>query len=280
MMLNSTFSEEVIKLKSNNIISNKEEIVKKLSILLTNAVKGEKVAIGFSGGIDSTLIAFICEKKNIPFTLYSVGLKNSPDLEYAKKVAKFYNWKLIAKELTEEEVESIFKKLNILPRIDVVNIGVGAVTYAVCEQVKEKTILTGLGSEEIFAGYERHKGEINKNCWLGLEEIYERDIVRDSTIANHFKLKVHCPFLNKELIEYSMQIDEKLKMNEEYKKLILRYTAEHLGLNKEFCWRKKKAAQYGSYFDKALTKLAKRNKQTKREYVSKGLRVSAPNPPE
>ena len=63
-----------------------------------------------------------------------------------------------------------------------------------------------------------------------------------------------------------MQIDENLKMNE-YKKLILRHTAEHLGLFKDFCWRKKKAAQYGSYFDKVLTKLAKKEKLTKREYI-------------
>jgi asparagine synthetase B (glutamine-hydrolysing) len=270
MKLDPTFTEEVKKLKTNNILTDKPEIIKHLSTLLTNAVetrKANKIAIGFSGGIDSTLIAFLAEKLNLPFTLYSVGLENSPDLEYAKKVAKHYNWDLISKTLTPEEVENIFKKLiKLLPRVDVVNLGVGAVTYAVCEQVKEKVIFTGLGSEEIFAGYERHKGNITENCWKGLEDIYERDIQRDSTIANHFKLIPKCPFLDKELIEYSMQIDENLKMNE-YKKLILRHTAEHLGLFKDFCWRKKKAAQYGSYFDKVLTKLAKKEKLTKREYI-------------
>ena len=65
-----------------------------------------------------------------------------------------------------------------------------------------------------------------------------------------------------------MKIDESLKMNEDYKKVILRETAESLGLNKEFCWRKKKAAQYGSYFDKVLTKLAKKQKVTKKELLS------------
>ena len=268
MKLDSTFTEQVKKLKSNNIITNKQEIIKQLSKLLTNSIKAdEKIAIAFSGGIDSTLIAFIAQKLQIPFTLYSVGLKNSPDLEYAKKVATHYNWELKTTTLSQEQVTTIFKKLTkILPRIDVVNIGVGAVTYAVCEQVKEKFIFTGLGSEEIFAGYERHKGNINENCWKGLEKIYERDIQRDATIAKHFNLTPKCPFLNKELISYSMQIDEKLKTND-YKKLILRYTAESLGLKKEFCWRRKKAAQYGSYFDKVLTKLAKKNKVTKKEFI-------------
>jgi len=272
MKLNKTFTDEVMKLRTKETINNKEEIIKTLSQLLTNAVKTRKgdIAIGFSGGIDSTLLAFLCQKLNIPFKLYSVGLKNSPDLLYAKKVADFYNWELTSKEFTPEEVEIIFKKLKkILPIIDVVSLGVGAVTYAVCEQVKEKILFTGLGSEEIFAGYERHKGNINENCWKGLSEIYNRDIQRDATIAKQFNLEPRCPFLDQELIDYTMKIDESLKMNSEYKKLILRYTAENLGLNKEFCWRKKKAAQYGSYFDKVLTKLAKKNKLTKKEIINK-----------
>jgi len=271
MKLNKTFIE-VLKLKSNEILTNKEEIIKNLSKLLTQAVekrKADKVAIAFSGGIDSTLLAFLCEKLKIPFTLYSVGLKNSPDLEYAKKVAEYYNWKLVSKELTEEEVEKIFKKLiKILPRIDVVNLGVGSVTYAVCEIAKEDIIFTGLGSEEIFAGYERHRGDINENCWQGLEEMFERDIQRDVIITTQFKKQARAPFLDKELIEYAMKIDGRLKIND-YKKLILRYTAESLGLKKEFCWRRKKAAQYGSYFDKVLTKLAKKQKLTKKELINK-----------
>ena len=83
MKLDPTFTEEVKKLKTNNILTDKPEIIKHLSTLLTNAVetrKANKIAIGFSGGIDSTLIAFLAEKLNLPFTLYSVGLENSPDL--------------------------------------------------------------------------------------------------------------------------------------------------------------------------------------------------------
>ena len=41
-----------------------------------------------------------------------------------------------------------------------------------------------------------------------------------------------------------------------------------LGLKKEFAFRKKKAAQYGSNFDKAILKLAKKNGfKYKKEYL-------------
>lgn len=271
MNLDKSFSQEALKLRCNKIISDKNEIIEELSSLLINSVEKRKdnIAIAFSGGIDSTLLAFICSRLKIKFTLYSVGLKNSPDLEWAKKIADYYEWNLKESILTEEEVKNIFLKLNkILKNKDVVSYGVGAVTYAVCSKVKEKILFTGLGSEELFAGYERHKGDINENCWKGLLGIYERDIIRDKAIANHFNIEIRCPFLDKELIKYAMRIEGSLKMNEEQKKVILRETAESMGLKKEFCLRKKKAAQYGSYFDKVLEKLAKKNKTTKKELIS------------
>jgi asparagine synthase (glutamine-hydrolysing) len=49
------------------------------------------------------------------------------------------------------------------------------------------------------------------------------------------------------------------KMDKNNNKIILREIAEELGLKKEFAWRKKKAAQYGSNFIKGMDKLAKRN---------------------
>ncbi|MFH1972588.1 MAG: asparagine synthase-related protein [archaeon] len=268
MKLDESF-KDVCKLRTDEILTDKKEIIKELERLLVNAVdrrKGE-VAIAFSGGLDSTLLAFICSKLGIKFTLYSVGLENAPDLEWARKVAKHYGWKLKYKVLTDEEVEDIFLKLkDILVRKDVVNFGVGAVTYAVCSMVEENILFTGLGSEELFAGYERHKGDINKNCWEGLLGIYDRDIVRDKSIAKSFNIEARCPFLDRDLIEYAMKIDGSLKMNEEFKKVILRETAEHLGM--EFCWRKKKAAQYGSYFDKVLERMAKKKGISKKELIS------------
>ena len=41
-------------------------------------------------------------------------------------------------------------------------------------------------------------------------------------------------------------------------KLILRKIANELGLKKEFAFRKKRAAQYGSRFDRAILRLGKR----------------------
>jgi diphthine-ammonia ligase len=255
--------------KREKIISNKVEIISELSLLLNKSIQKlpKKIAIAFSGGIDSSLIAFLAQKNNIQYSLYTIGFEDSKDVIAAKETAKQMNWNLTVIPIRLEECEDIFKQvIKITKKRDPITVGVGAVTLTVLKNIKEKILITGLGSEEIFAGYERHKENTNEECWKGLQEIWERDLVRAISLAKHFNKQILLPFLDKELIEYAMQIDETLKI-QEYKKQILRETALHLGLPENISFRKKCAAQYGSKFDYALEKLAKQNKMKKKEYL-------------
>ena len=52
-----------------------------------------------------------------------------------------------------------------------------------------------------------------------------------------------------------MRIPGEWKIDDQRKKIIFREVAEEF--LDEFAWRKKKAAQYGSCFDKAISKLAR-----------------------
>jgi asparagine synthetase B (glutamine-hydrolysing) len=65
-----------------------------------------------------------------------------------------------------------------------------------------------------------------------------------------------------------MSVSDKLKINEEFVKVVLREVSEDLGLSKTIAWRKKRAAQYGSRLDKAIDKLAKREGfEFKKDYL-------------
>ena len=182
MEINEDLTFELQKLKSDEII--KDNAVEKLATLLIDAVDervDDKVAIAFSGGIDSSLIAFICDKLDKDFTLYTVGFADSKDVLAAQTLADEMDWTLKVRIITIDEVEAIIKKvIEITGKKDIVTVGVGCVTYSVLEMMEEDILLTGLGSEEIFAGYERHKGDdVNALCWDGMLNIYERDIKRD-----------------------------------------------------------------------------------------------------
>ena len=256
-------------------IKNKEEAKAVLKEKLIQAVKSrlpeEKFGIFFSGGVDSSLIAAISKIFHKDFVCYVVGFqdnetKEPEDVVEARKVSQKLNLNLKYKIYNLKEAEEIIKKtISILKKVnktDVVNIGVGAVVVAAAELGKEDDInyfLGGLGSEEIFAGYDRHDkvANINHECFSGLKYMWDRDLVRDFNLAKELNIQVKTPFLDKDLIEYAMKLPGDWKIVEEKKKVILREVAEEfLG---EFAWRKKKAAQYGSCFDKAIAKLAKKN---------------------
>ena len=253
--------------------STKDQLQKTINDAIEKRLPKEKFGLLLSGGVDSSFLALAFAKVDV--VAITVGLEGSPDLEFAKKLAKHLNLTHIEKVLTLDELETIILEvMKITKKDDIITIGVGAVEYAglqIAQQHNLKIIFGGLGAEEIFAGYQRHEQaeDINKECWNGLMNMHSRDLERDYAIFSHFNIEARTPFLDRELIISAMGIDAKKKMNKEYKKVILREIAEEQGLPEEFAWRKKKAAQYGSNIIKAIEKLAKRkNFKFKKEYLA------------
>jgi len=235
----------------------------------------ERFGIFFSGGIDSSLVALVCKNLGYNFTCYTVGFKTRAmempeDILWAQKVAHSLNLNLVVKTFDEKQAGEIIKKVVKIVEPNVVNVGVGSVIYAVAKIAKEKVFFSGLGSEEIFAGYERHaKAEdVQEECWKGLKAMWKRDLLRDVNLARYLGIEIRTPFLDKELIKFAMQIPIEKKIDKINQKIIIRKLAEDLGLAEEFSWRKKKAAQYGSKFDRAIKKLAEKHKfKYKSEYL-------------
>jgi diphthine-ammonia ligase len=264
---------------------NKTSSKGKISSLIENAVlsrtKGLKTfGIMFSGGVDSTLLAFLCKQHNLKFTCYSIGLENSKDIKYAKEISKKYGFELKYNILSLEDFETCIKDVvKVLNSYEIVWVSVGAVVYAASKLAikdKKNMLLVGLGTEEIFAGYQRHEialktrdyENVHDESWIGLKNMWQRDLLRDSKIADSLGVEFRAPYMDLELIEYVMKVHPKYKISSKEKKIILREIAEEFGLDKEFAWRKKIAAQYGSNFVNGIDKLARKNGfKTKKEYL-------------
>ena len=257
----------------NSLETNKERGKRNLKEKLIEAVKkraADRFGILFSGGIDSSTMALIAKNLNCNFKCYSIGLENAQDLEYAEKVANKLNLELKKKVLSLEELENVLKIVVKLLGTNVVNLEVGCVNYIALKLAKEDNmniLFSGLGSEEIFAGYQRHLEafennnfeNVHKECWNGLENIWQRDLKRDYLLSKELNVEIRMPFLDKEVIKAAMNIHPMFKISKDFKKIILREIAEDLGLKKEFAWRRKKASQYGSSISKGIEKLARNN---------------------
>ncbi len=260
-------SKEIIQTRTQTLLDN----------AITKRIPNKKVALLFSGGIDSTYIAHELKKQNVDFICYTAAIEdpNSPvepeDLVWAKKVAKELDLNLKIKQIHIDQIPKYLQHL--IPLIEdnnVIKVSVALTFYLASELAKEdncRVIFSGLGSEEIFAGYQRHKDSqnINKECLAGLRKIYERDLYRDDVLTMDNMLELRVPFLDKELVSYALKIPESMKLvpteNKEIRtKDILRQIALTKGIPEDIAMRKKRAAQYGSRTQQALKKLSKQNK--------------------
>jgi asparagine synthase (glutamine-hydrolysing) len=256
----------------------KETTTRMLNEAIKKRIPSKKFGLLFSGGIDSTYLAHYFKKHNYDVTCYTAGLDSdtipASDLVASQKIAKELKLKLKIKKIKLNEIPKYLQK--IVPLIEdtsVTKVGVALTFYLACEMAKKdgcKVIFSGLGSEEIFAGYERHKQStnINQECISGLLKLYERDLYRDDvlTMDNHLELRL--PFLDKDLIIYSLKIPTKYKIKENETKYLFREIAQEQGIPQEFAFRKKVAAQYGSRIDNAIERLTKKsNLSSKSTYL-------------
>ncbi|PIN99756.1 hypothetical protein COT72_04960 [archaeon CG10_big_fil_rev_8_21_14_0_10_43_11] len=224
----------------------------------------------FSGGVDSTTIAFLAKQRGKKFTALAAGVKDSSDLMWAKGAAEDLGFPIKTVEFGENELTRDLPEIvRIINTTDPVKISIAVPFYYALKASKNSVVFSGLGSEELFAGYQRHEQakNVNEECLTGLKLMWERDMERDIPLMNYYGKTHMLPFLDSELVSYALPIKAELKIKDSYKKWIFRDAASKLGVPKKFAWRAKKAAQYGSGTMKLMKRVAKKNKMTVKEWV-------------
>ena len=205
-----------------------------------------------SGGLDSSVVAAIaCKIKGGKDQLHSfaVGLKESPDLKYARKVADFLGTKHHEILFTlQEGVDALKDVIYHLETFDVTTIRASTPMYLMARKIKAmgiKMVLSGEGSDEIFGGYlyfhmapsatELHEESVRKLFMLN-----KYDCLRANKSTAAWGLETRVPFLDKEFMDYAMGIDPAYKMcpGAVIEKKILRQAFEGY-VPDEILWRQK-----------------------------------------
>lgn len=236
-----------------------------------------EAALLFSGGVDSSLVALLL-KDRVKLRCYCAGTKQSHDWEHSVKSAELLGVELTRVEFGLEEVRSELPKIaKAIDSTNVMKVGVAFPLWMCCKEASETAVFFGMGTEELFAGYERHRKllpdykAIEEECLKGVLGAWERDLTRDIGVCNYWKKEAFFPYFDKEFVEEAMAIPAEQKINEENNKLVLRELAVELGLPKEIAFHPKKAAQYGSHSDKLIRKLAKEKGMSVQDYVTISL---------
>jgi len=209
--------------------------------------------ISLSGGLDSSIIAYFLKQRK-PKTIAIITEDFvSTDLTYCQMISKEMQLPLsIYYVKTATILEAIEDTIKILKNFNDIEIRNNVVMYLAIKWAKEngeKSIITGDGADELFAGY---SFLINKS-----ENELEEEIKRICSIM-HFPtqkigkalgINIESPFLNDAVVKLSKDIPANLKVRNEkerrYGKWILRKTFEKY-IPHQIAWREKSPMQEGS----------------------------------
>ena len=209
--------------------------------------------ISLSGGLDSSIISHFIKNRN-PNSL-AIITKDflGADLTYSQIISKHLNIPLeICYVSTAQILDGIKNTIKILKNFNDIEIRNAVVMYLSLEELYKKnvkTVLTGDGADENFAGYnfllDKPKDEINDE----LKRIKKIMHFSSQEIAKTFGIEVESPFLNNRVIDFADSISVSMKVNNKHEKVfgkwILRKTFE-THLPKSIIWREKSPMQDGA----------------------------------
>jgi len=244
----------------------------------------EVVSIPFSGGLDSSTIAYVAKKfedktgKKRYITLYTAGVEGCYDFENAKSAADLLSLPLIKIEIEEKDIEDCLGRVvKIIGSGNPVHVSIALPLYFVSKHAKKGAlILTGQGADELFGGYARYLNVPSEKLNEVLDDDYENlmseGIKRDKAIAEFFGLRIAFPYLDENIVRIAKRTEpqEKIKQvsGKKIRKYILRQAAIFLDLPEKIAMREKKAAQYGSGVMNLIKKMAKEKGLALKEFIN------------
>ena len=264
-------------------MSGHEELGRAIEDAVRRSCEGREVAIAFSGGMDSGLIAALAKKYARSVTCYTCGTDDSFDVAAGKELAEKLGLPWVHCRISEESIEDDIRGLILATKVsDPFTISYDLQLYTVCRDASEPVVLTGQGSDEYFGGCNRavddDDEEFRRISEWGVERLYKVSIPCEMSIASHFKKKLRYPYIDDKVLECIRAIDpEELRPRSlDDRKTVLKETASDLGFP-ILAHRTKKASQYGSNTTELIRKMARAkgvryNRYIADIYESLGLR--------
>jgi len=235
---------------------------------IQKVVVDKKIGVSFSGGVDSSLLAKICNDLGYEITLLTIGFEDSHDVKHSKEIAKMFGYNHKIGKISPKTFLELSKKINKIIKTDNLSWNENCIAfYHVAKLAKRygiTKVLTANGIDELFCGYNAYRDAI-KHGSDSVMNMMESKIENElnmmkavNTISSEFDVKILQPFLSKEFVNYTKKtpIEEKIHGPDDLmRKHIVRDLALKIEVPKEAAFKRKKALQYGSLIHKALMKI-------------------------
>jgi len=245
----------------------RQELLEKVKESIRDTVLPKKIAVAFSGGVDSTLVAKVCSDLGYDVTLVTIGFPDSHDILFAKEVNQQLNYEHKILEIESKSFADIASKINQKIQTDNLSWNENSIAFYYVSKLANSlgldTVVTANGIDELFCGYNAYREAISQ----GESKVFEvMDAKLDNeikmmkavnSVTSEFGVTIVQPLLSAKFVDFakSIPISEKIHDSEDmYRKHIIRKLASEVGVPEISYKKKKKALQYGSKIHKSLLK--------------------------
>jgi asparagine synthase (glutamine-hydrolysing) len=209
-----------------------------------------------SGGLDSSIIAAVAARRIPHLPTFTVGVAGSPDLLAARQVAAHIGSEHHELAITPADVRDalpeIVYHLESFDR-DVVRSAIPTWFVARLAARHVKTVLTGEGADELFAGYTYYRhlgtGRLRDELTDSIGRMHNVNLQRVDRMTMAHGLEARVPFLDTAVISHAQEVPTELKLRPKdgasVEKWILRSAFEDL-LPSDVVWRDKAQFDEGS----------------------------------
>ena len=176
------------------------------------AVEGRRVAVAFSGGLDSGLAACLSDRYAESVTLYTCGSDGSFDVLAAEELSETIGLPWVHVRISEDDVEDTIRRLiSATGTDDPFTISYELQLFTVCEYCDEDTVLSGQGADEYFMGCAKYVecADCDYMAYVkdGKKRLMEVSVPCELALASHFGRTLSYPYLDPEVVRISESID-------------------------------------------------------------------------
>jgi asparagine synthase (glutamine-hydrolysing) len=196
---------------------------------ISGRIKSDSFGSWLSGGLDSSTIAAIAKPYVKTLHTFSAGLKNAPDLEFARIVAdhiKSNHHEVIVD--FNEMIKKLPEVIYHLESFDALLVRSSIINYIAAKVASDYVfeIFSGEGGDELFAGYEYIKSLPPQSIPDELIDITGRlhntAFQRVDRCASAHSTIPHVVFADPKIFNYALSIPAKYKLKDGVEKWILR----------------------------------------------------------
>jgi asparagine synthase (glutamine-hydrolysing) len=205
------------------------------------------VAALLSGGVDSSLIAALVQKRLVelgkpPLKTFSIGMEGGTDLAYARMVANWIGSDHTEVLVTEDEMfNAIPDVIRDIESYDITTVRASVGNWLIAKKIREltdcKVVFNGDGSDEVFGSYKYfYKAPTDDAFELEserlLNEIHQYDVLRSDRCISSHGLEARTPFLDKQFVACAKSYPTSLRRpgNGRMEKQVLRDAFKYTGI--------------------------------------------------